>query len=782
MNVLETRVYRGPNLYARWPVIRLRVDLGELEDYPTRRLPGFADRLVALLPTLAEHTCSYREPGGFVRRMTEDEGTWLGHVLEHVAIELQCLAGHRVAFGKTRREGLPRGQYHVVYSYRDESVGRAAGELGLALVRHLLPPRRLAHDPAAFDLAARLGELRALAERRAFGPSTAALVRAAEERGIPWLRLDDDSLLQLGHGRWQRRIRATVTSCTPVPAVEIAGDKSLCHRLLAAAGIPVPRQEVVAGAEESCEPGADYRILVVDGRTVAVAERVPGRTDDLSAGGTAIDRTDDIHPDNRRLAERAARTVGLDVAGVDFLSPDIARSHREIGGAVVEVNASPGLRMHLAPSLGMPRDVARPILELLFPRGRPATLPIAALTGTNGKTTTTRMVAHILTLAGYIVGMTTTDGVYLGGELAAAGDFTGPRGAAMVLRDATVDAAVLETARGGLLRSGLGFPSCNVGAVLNVAADHLGLDGVADLDDLARVKQIVAEVAKDVCVLNAEDERTARMARATRAATVVYVSLDPEHERVRRHLRRGGRALVLAPGPVGGRLVVRDGAEEIPLVEIRRIPSALGGHALHNVQNALFAAAVAHGLGVSWEAVRRGLATFAQDYERAPGRLNLFDLPGVRPTFRALLDYAHNVPALAATARMVRSLPDPGRRIGVLAAPGDRRDEDIRTLGQEAARAFDLVLLRDDDDRRGRAPGEVPALLQEGLLRAGVAPERILVCTGREGDVVDQALELAEPGDLVVLLATDLDLCHGRIAAFAGRTRSAPAEPALAAR
>jgi cyanophycin synthetase len=899
---IETRIYRGPNLYALWPMIRLRVDLGELEDYPTRRLPGFAERLVELIPTLREHTCSYEEPGGFIRRMTEDEGTWLGHVLEHVAIELQCLVGHRVSFGKTRGEGLPRGQYNVVYTYRDEAVGMAAGELARAVICHLLPARRQAHDPAPLDFEARLGELRRLAEARSLGPSTAALVRAAEERGIPWIRLDEDSLLQLGYGRHQRRIRATLTSCTPVTAVEAATDKHLANRLLAAAGIPVPRQALASGPEEAVaaaerlgypvvvkprdanhgrgvgirlteaaqvrtawrraaeagraagdrgvvveawQPGSDHRVLVVDGRAVAVAERLPGgvtgngrrtiaelveevnrdprrgeghgrpltrleideqarelmaesgltpesvlpagqalalrRTANLSTGGTAIDRTDEIHPDNRRLAERAARTLGLDVAGVDLLSPDISRSYREGGGtpataatvAIVEVNACPGLRMHLAPSEGQAREVARPILDFLFPRGRPTTIPIAAITGTNGKTTTTRMVGHILTTAGFTVGMATTDGVYLGGEVAATGDMTGPWSAEMVLRDPTVDVAVLETARGGLVRSGLAFRSCNVGAVLNVAPDHLGLGGVRDLDDLARVKQIVAEVAEDICVLNAEDERVARMARVT-SADPVYVSLDPAHPRVRRHLRDGGRAVVLGAGVGGGsagRLLVLEGDDEIPLVDVRRIPATLDGHARHNVQNALFAAAIAHGLGASWEAIRRGLTTFVQDFDRAPGRLNLFDVGA----FRVLLDYAHNAPAMEAMVQTVRALPVAGRRIGVLAAPGDRRDEDIRALGRAAAPGFDLVLLREDADLRGRAPGEVAALLRQGLTAAGLAPDCVLPGVLSEPEAVDRALELAEPGDLVAVFGEDLEICHQRIAQFSRRPAETPA-------
>jgi cyanophycin synthetase len=881
MKILETRIYRGPNLYALWPVIRLRVDLEELEDYPTIRLPGFAAGLLALVPTLAEHTCSYGEPGGFVRRMTEDEGTWLGHVLEHVTIELQCLVGTPVSFGKTRGAGLPRGHYHVVYSYQEEAVGLAALELALRAIRGLLPPERADHDPAPLDFPAELRALRELVERTALGPSTAALVRAAEERDIPWMRLNDGALVQLGHGCHQQRIEAAVTSGTPLIAVELAGDKSMTHRLLADLAIPVPRQEVVTSLEaalqaaerlgypvvvkpkdgnqgrgvstgltgpeqvrsawgrareisrqvlvESHQAGCDYRILVVGGRVVAVAQRIPGHvvgngvqtvrelveqinsdprrghgheksltrielddealrllaeaalrpssvlpkgevfylrtTGNLSTGGTAIDRTDEIHPDNRRMAERAARAIGLDVAGVDFLSPDIAESYREVGGAIVEVNAGPGLRMHLDPSEGLPRDVAGSVIEMLFPRGRPARIPLAAITGTNGKTTTTRMVGHLLSLAGFNVGMATTDGVYIDGARIAEGDLTGPWSSRLVLRDPTIDAAVLETARGGILRAGLGWSKCNVGAVLNVAEDHLGLGGVEDLDALARVKQVVVEVARDYCVLNGDDPRVARMASAS-PGQAIYVSLEPQHGRggrVTRHIRARGKAVVLEGETGGDRLVsFHDGGVQIPLLWVRQIPAALGGSALHNVQNAMFAAAIAHGLGVSLEVIRQGLRTFEMGFEATPGRLNFYD----RHPFKVLLDYAHNAHGMAAIAQTAANLPVEGRRIAVLAAPGDRRDEDIRALARAAAPVFDLFLLREDDDRRGRAPGETGEILRQGFLEAGVPAERILPGVFGEEEAIDRALRLARPGDLLVTFGDKLDRSWRQITSF----------------
>jgi cyanophycin synthetase len=877
MRILETRVYRGPNLYALWPVIRLLIDLEELEDFPTARLPGFSDRLLEMIPSLWQHGCSYGEDGGFVRRLREEEGTWMGHVLEHVAIELQVLAGTPVTFGKTRGEHLPKGQYHVVYSYVEEEVGLAARDLALRIIRHLLPPDRADHDPSPFAFRQELESFIELAQRHTLGPSTAALVRAAEERDIPWIRLNEGSLVQLGYGKYQKRIQATVTSETRQIASEIASDKRLTQRILEQLGLPVPRQSIVCDPQEAVEEaerlgfpvvvkpldghhgqavatnlktpeqvreayeqargicprvivesyqtGNDYRILVIDGRVVAVAQRVPGHvvgdgrstiaelieevnrdprrgighekvltrivvddqarrllaeaglalesvlpegkvfylrlTGNLSTGGTAIDQTDVIHEDNRMMAERAVKAVGLDVGGVDFVSPDISRSYREVGGAIVEINAAPGFRMHLAPTEGKPRDVAGPVIDMLFPRGTRFRIPLAAITGTNGKTTTTRMVGHILKLSGYTVGMSTTDGVYIDGVRTVRGDMTGPWSSQIVLRDPLIDAAVLETARGGIVRSGLGWRKCNVGAVLNVAADHIGMGGVESLDDLAKIKQIIAEVAQDYCVLNADDERVVRMAEAS-PAEPIWVTMDAKNELVRNHVRAGGRAVVLEEGLNGRMVVLYQGERQIPLLWARQIPATIEGRALHNIQNAMFAAAVAYGLGVGVDNIRQGLRTFSTDFFQAPGRLNFYN----EHPFRVLLDYAHNAHGMEAVARTVRELAVHGRRIGVIAAPGDRRDEDILALAAAAAPAFDLILLREDDDLRGRPPGDSAAILRQGLLDAGFCPERIVDGYFGEQEAARRALEMARAGDLVVIFGDKLAKIWEQIVSF----------------
>ncbi len=869
MRILDQSVYVGPSLYAHFPVIRLDVDIGELEQWPSAKLgPAFTDALVAALPGLGEHTCSYGEPGGFIRRLTEDEGTWMGHILEHVAIELQNVAGEPVTFGKTRSHG-DSGHYHVIYQYQQEDVGLEAGRLGVMLLHSLLPGNLRPEEavPDDFDFAAERDEFIRFAQRRALGPSTMALVRAAEERKIPWIRLNDQSMIQFGHGRFQQRIQATVTSRTPHIAVELASDKEETNRLLANLGLPVPRQRLVQGEDdavaaaervgypvvvkpfnanhgrgitihittadevraafrvarehsrsvivESYITGEDHRMLVIDGRLIAVAKRVPGHvvgdgvntienlvekvnedprrgighekvltrlvfdhqaetmlarkgytpatvpeageqvflrsTGNLSTGGTAADLTDLVHPDNAEMAVRAVKAIGLDVGGVDFLTTDVTESYKEVGGAICEVNAAPGFRMHMAPSEGRPRDVAGPVMDMLFPPGSPSRIPIAAITGTNGKTTAARMLAHIHKLSGRHVGLTTTDGVYIDGQRTVAGDMTGPIATRMVLSDPQVDVAVLEVARGGLLRAGMGVRHCDVGAVLNVKADHLGLRGIGTLEQLAQVKRIVVEVARDTAVLNADDPLCLKMADYTEAKNLCYITMDPTHSLVREHIQAGGRGIVLESGIKGQMITIYDHNAHIPLLWTHLIPATLEGRAMHNVQNAMFAAALAFSMGVKLEDVRHGLRTFDTTFFQAPGRMNIYD----EHPFKVILDYGHNPAAVEVMCDLVDRLDVSGRRIVVLAAPGDRRDEDIRDIGRIAARRFDRYITRRDDQLRGRKPDEVPHLLREALLEHGVPAEQVLAIPD-EQQSVDAALREAQPGDLVLIFADSI--------------------------
>lgn len=890
MEVLERAVYVGPNLYARFPVIRLKLDIRELEQWPSVKLgEAFISALLDTLPGLHEHGCSYGEPGGFVRRLREDEGTWMGHILEHLAIELQNSAGEHVTFGKTRSAG-ESGIYNVVYEYQSERVGVEAGRLAMRLLQALLPEnlRTPALLPSDFDFPTSHDDFIRYAQRNAFGPSTAALVRAAEARDIPWLRLNEYSLVQFGHGRYQQRIQATVTSKTPHIAVEIASDKEETNTILRDLGLPVPGQKLVYKAEaavrfaervgypvvvkpfnanhgrgvslnlqdaahvemafdqarefsrgvvvEEFVTGFDHRIVVINNDVVAASKRVPGHvvgdgkrtieglveelnsdprrgighekiltriefdyqadrlltllgytkatvpadgevvylrsTGNLSTGGTAVDVTDVIHPDIREMAIRAAAAVGLDVAGVDFITDDITRSYRETGGAICEVNAAPGFRMHTHPSDGQPRDVAGAVMDMLFPPGTPARIPIYSVTGTNGKTTTVRMLAHIHKLAGACVGLTTTDGVYIDGQRTVEGDMTGPMAARMVLRDPTVDVAVLETARGGMLRAGMGCRKTKVSACLNVAADHLGLRDVHTLEQLAEVKRIPMEIATDTAVLNADDALCLAMADYTDAEHVCYVTMSPTHSLVREHVRAGGRAVVLEEGINGHMITIYDSGHHIPLLWTHLIPATVQGKALHNVQNAMFAAAMAFSEGVKLEDIRHGLRTFDTTFFQAPGRLNFYD----EHPFKVLLDYAHNAAAMEKVCDLVRMLDVNGRRIGVLSAPGDRRDEDILEIARVAAGTFELYVCRHDDALRGREESDIPELLKRGLVEAGVAPDAITVIPD-EREAVEAALRMAQADDLLVLFADALARTWDQVVSFASDRPVSTPEP-----
>ena len=488
--------------------------------------------------------------------------------------------------------------------------------------------------------------------------------------------------------------------------------------------------------------GYEHKTIPQDGEIVYLR-----KTANLSTGGTAIDVTDTIHPDNREMAIRTIKAIGLDIGGVDFLTKDITESFREAGGGICEVNAGPGFRMHVAPSEGTPRDVAGPVLDMLFPPDSPSSIPIAAVTGTNGKTTTSRMLAHILKMRGLTVGLTSTDGVYIDGQLSVPGDMTGPVSAKMILRDPSVDAAVMEVARGGMLRGGLGFQTCNVACCLNVAADHLGLKGIDTLEQLAEIKRVPIEVADDAAVLNADDPLCLQMADYTDAETLCYVTMNPGHPLVKQHIRAGGQAFVLEEGMNGHMITIYDTEKHIPLLWTHLIPATIEGRAIHNVQNAMFAAALAYNMEIALEDIRHGLRTFDATFFQTPGRMNIYD----EHPFKVILDYAHNPAAVRAMCSLVDRFEPEGKRIAVLSAPGDRRDEDIREIAEIAAGHFDYFICRCDDHRRGRGEDEVAVMIKNKLLEEGVDADRIEVIPD-EQEATTRALEIAEPGDLILVL------------------------------
>ena len=855
LRVSRIRALRGPNYWRLAPVIACDVRLGKLDELTSVDVPGFCDRLVEALPSLREHPCSRGESGGFVDRL--NEGTHWPHILEHVSLELQTLAGSDVSFGRVVPSG-DEGVWWVIVAYDEEEVGLESVREGVAVMRACM-------SGARYDVEAVVTRLQDLYETVRLGPSTAAIVEEARRRGIPVRRLNSGSLVQLGHGRNLRRIQATMTDYTSAIGVEIAQDKVDTKRVLSNIGLPVPRGDTAHTPDEAVdiaheigypvilkpvdashgrgisgrlddEPsvraafaaaheissrvvvehyhdGLDHRVLVVNGRVVACAERVPahvvgdGRrtirelieeanrdprrgvghtkiltrlpadgstteylrrsnktletvpqpnervflrgTANLSTGGTSIDRSDEMHPDNVTACEMAAGIVGLDIAGIDVLTSDISVPFRENDAVILEVNAAPGIRMHTHPTEGKPRNVGAPILDMLYPPGKDATIPVIAVTGTNGKTTTVRLIAHLFRNMGRLVGFTTTDGVYVQNRMVMEGDMTGPFAANIILSNPTIDVAVLETARGGILRAGLGFDECDVGVVLNVSGDHLGLRGINTIEQLADVKSVIASVVKREghAVLNADDALVYGMREKTTADVVLFsTAAEGENELFEDHVARGG----IAARMEGGSFVVRRGKLRIPIASEREVPLMLGGAARFQRQNILAAIASAYVQGMRYDDIRAGLLSFFPSPSLTPGRLNVIRLPNGG---RVLVDYAHNHAAIDGLMELVSHFPA-RRRIGVLAMPGDRRDEDIRAAARSAAAdgRLDLAIVKEDQDLRGRDPGEVAGLISDSLRAAGMPSEKIIIIAS-ETEAVAKAMDIVGEDDLLFILA-----------------------------
>ncbi len=848
MEFRKVLALRGPNVWARFPVLEAWVDLGPLKHSPSNELPGFNERLKAWLPTMIEHRCGLGYRGGFFERL--DIGTYQGHILEHVTLELQTLAGTDVGFGKAR-ETSEEGVYKVVVKYLDENLGRAA----LEVARRLLDAA--VHDKP-FDVEAEVATLRALKEKVCLGPSTGAIVQAAKKRGIPSRRLNTDSLVLLGHGSKQRRIVATETCRTGAIAEALAQDKEMTRALLSAVGVPVPEGRPVTDADdawaaaqeiggpvvvkpqygnhgrgvttnlttreavmaayqnaaehadyimvESFAVGDDYRLFVVNNKVVAAAKRDPAqvigdvthtvqelvdevnsdprrgedhgcvltkikldaialttlseqgltpgsipasgqvvlirRNANLSTGGTATDVTDDVHPDVAARAVDAARVIGLDVAGVDVIVKDIRRPMEEQGGIVCEVNAGPGLRMHLEPSYGQPRPVAEAIVEHLFPQGENGRIPIVAITGVNGKTTTTRLIAHLVSTTGKTVGMTCTDGIFVNGRLVDTGDCSGPASARSVLLNPAVDAAVLETARGGILREGLAFDLCDVAVVTNIGeGDHLGLSDVESLEKLAYVKRtIVDAVAKTGhAVLNAADPLVAEMAEHCPGGVVMFARAESQPELAAHRAKEGKVAFVRDDA-----LILSEGSNEVRLAPLARVPLTHNGRVGFQVENALAASAAAWALGVPLDSIRNGLASFHNDDRHTPGRFNVIHGGGAT----VILDYGHNPSALLALVEAIERFPH-NYRSTVFTAVGDRRDVDIRRLGEVLGDSFDRVIIFEDHYSRGRADGQIIDLLREGMAQPKRATD--IIDTRGEFSAIDIALEGLAPGHLLLI-------------------------------
>jgi cyanophycin synthetase len=855
MEFRKVLALRGPNIWAAFPVLEAWVDLGDLKDSPSDELPGFNERLMSWLPTMIEHRCSIGERGGFFERLRR--GTYQAHILEHVTLELQSLAGTEVGFGRAR-ETLGDGYYKVAIEYEEEELARACLHAGRELCLAAVYNR-------PYNITEEISKLRDLAQKVGLGPSTKAIVNAAQARGIPTRRLSTGSLLQFGYGSQQRRILAAQTDRTGAVAEEIAQDKDLTRKLLRSVGVPVPegrpvssardaweaaqeigvpvvvkpqygsqgrgvatdlstREQVMAAFEaasresrfimvEQFAPGADYRILVVGDRMIAAARREPAhvigdgqhtvaqlveivntdprRGDDhatalskmrldpiamgvlaeqhlspeaipaagttvlirrnanLSTGGTAADVTDLVHPEVAARAIEAARIVGLDVAGVDVVALDIGRPLEEQRAVIVEVNASPGLRMHIEPSLGTPRPVGEAIVASMFPEGQNGRIPVVGVTGTNGKTTTTRFIAHLVQKTGRRVGMTCTDGIFVNGRRIDTGDCSGPQSARAVLLNPMVDAAVLETARGGILREGLGFDRCDVAVVTNIGeGDHLGIAGIDTPEQLAAVKRTLVDAVAPVtgsAVLKADDPLVAGMAARCKGS-VIYFALSGDHEVIVAHREQGGRAVYVRDG----HMVAAEGNREETIVSLARVPLTHQGRIGFQVENALASAAAAWALGMSRETIRAGLESFSGDLDKVPGRFNLLEIGGAT----VIVDYGHNTSALAALIEALEVFPHEFRSI-VYSAAGDRRDEDMIRQGEFLGENFDRVILYEDHYLRGRAEGAIISLFRQGLSTASRVGETLDVRGSLKA--VEKALSLVQPGELLVIQADVID-------------------------
>ncbi len=862
MKILQFRTLSGPNYWSLRPCVQMLLDIGELEELPTNKIDGFHERFTTALPTIYEHRCSIGKAGGFFQRV--EEGTWMGHVVEHVALELQTLAGMDTGFGRTRETG-ETGIYHVVYSYIVSEVGRRAGELSVDLCEKLI-------RGDAYDMDAIIQELKELRERYKLGPSTSSIVDEAVSRGIPFTRLNRGSLVQLGYGTNQKRIRATMTGETSSLAVDFACDKWDTKEMLENHGIPVPKgietryfetaknaverigyplvvkpsdgnhgRGITVGVDndnlfkdaweaakaqskngyvilEQMLKGFDFRLLVINGKLVAAAKRIPAHitgdgklniqqlideenenplrgyghenilteievdhqtkrlisdagyklktvlpegevlylktTANLSTGGTAIDVLDSVHPANVHIAERAIQIVGLDIGGVDIVAPDITSPISENGGGIVELNAAPGFRMHLQPTKGLARNVAEPVIDMLFPPGSTCTIPIIAITGTNGKTTTTRLMNHIMKFTGHTVGMCTTEGVYIKNRLVYEGDMTGPMSHKMVLTDPTVDMAVLECARGGLLRAGLGFRHCDVGIVTNVSADHLGLNYIDDLDKMARVKGVIPETVKPEghAVLNADDERVADMADNTKGGVIFFSFEGLKNPVIKEHLRTGGQAVIFE----NGEFCVMKGKWKYPLVEAKDVPITFDGKAKFNIYNVMAAIGAAISLGVKNENITAALTTFFPSFAQTPGRLTMMDMG----KYKVVVDFAHNVAGYEGLSEFVNSM-NADRTVATLCLPGDRQMEDFESVAKTAAETYDEVILF-EGYQRGMEDGYISSTLEKFLIKHGMAADNITTILD-EHEAVQFALDRAKDGDLLVISNYDINGIQKRL-------------------
>ena len=855
MKIVEIKILRGPNYWSNYrnKLIAMKLDLEELEELPTNKIDGFAERIATLIPSMISHRCSRGNEGGFFERV--EEGTWMGHVIEHIALEIQTLAGMECGFGRTRGTGT-KGIYNVVYSYMGENVGIYAAKASVRIAEALI-------EGTEYDLDSDIKTMREMREKDRFGPSTGSIVDEAVARDIPYIRLNDESLVQLGYGKNQVRFRATMTDRTSSIAVDLAGNKDETKKMLQEAAIPVAKgmcikdesevDTVIAkvgfplvfkpldgnhgkGASinvkteaearaafdhakkysrriivEKFITGYDFRILVINNKFTAAALREPAHvigdgvstiqqlidtenkdprrgyghenvlteisidketndelaknkytldtilekslkcylkgTANLSTGGTSTDVTDIVHPHNIFIFERISRIIGLDICGVDIMATNLTEPLEVTGGVVLEVNAAPGFRMHLAPANGLPRNVAAPVIDMLYPVGKSCRIPIIAITGTNGKTTTTRLIAHIVKNNGFRVGFTTSDGIYVQNSMLTKGDTTGPVSAEFVLKDPTVEFAVLETARGGILRSGLGFNTCDVAVITNIQEDHMGLSDINTLADMARVKGVVARSVKrdGYAVLNADNEYCVGVVKGLECK-IAYFSIDENNPVIVEHCKKGGIAAIYE----NGYITIKKGEWKFRVEKASHIPLTFGGKVTFMIYNVLAATLASYVYGFTIEDVKGSLETFIPSAAQTPGRMNIFELKD----YKVMIDFAHNADGFKGIKEFLTTIDSP-YKIGIITGTGDRRDDDIRDMGRLSAQMFDHIIIRQDKYLRGRQPDDIVALLVEGIKESN--PTQSYEYIPVEVEALNHAFSLAQKGTFITALSDVID-------------------------